>query len=144
MKQSAFTWNGVHDVAVVTEQQYDACTKVTNVSSTSPVTITLTAPGNHYYICTIGTHCQSGQKLEIEVQAANATTPAGSPPSTNTTGSPPPSSTTTNGTTQSAPPPSSASSFAPLGALCATMSLLVFSFLAQGSQSCMSLCYASL
>lgn len=116
--QLTFIWSGTHDVAVVTETDYEGCTKVSNVSSTGPVTITLDTIGDKYFICTIGTHCQSGQKLEIEVKASNTT--AGSPPST-----------PTNGTTPSPPPPpSSATSFAPVASLCATISFLVFSFLA--------------
>lgn len=114
---SVFTWTGTHDVAVVNETEYKGCTMVSNVSSTSPVTITLEKTGDHYFICTIGNHCSRGQKLEIEVKASNTT--AGSPPST-----------PTNGTTPSPPPPSSATSFAPVASLCATFSFLVFSFLA--------------
>ncbi|XP_024026081.1 umecyanin-like [Morus notabilis] len=103
--QLSFNWTaGTHDVAEVNENDYDNCTKVSIVIA-SPVVINLTKPGEHYFICTIGDHCQRGQKLDIEVQAANSTAP-------------PPSGTTT-GTTPSS-----------IGALCATISFLVFSFLA--------------
>ncbi|PON94262.1 Blue (type 1) copper protein, binding site [Trema orientale] len=110
----SFNWTTSHDVANVTEDQYKQCEKVNQlVGSNSPVLVTLTA-GTHYFICTVGTHCQSGQKLKVEVASSNATTP-GSPPSTL---SPPPP-----------PPPSSSPSFAPFGTVSAAISVLAFSFL---------------
>ncbi|KAI3724970.1 hypothetical protein L1987_64739 [Smallanthus sonchifolius] len=85
-----------HDVAEVREEAYGPCTTANPISTnnTGPAILTLTRPGNHYYICTFGTHCQAGQKLTITV-AESSTTPA------------PPGSTTP----PSPPAPSSASSF---------------------------------
>ncbi|KAG6789001.1 hypothetical protein POTOM_005081 [Populus tomentosa] len=61
-----------------------------DVISTGPVNITLDSTGEHYYICTIGRHCQSGQKLAIIVSSR---TTGASPPST--APPPPPSPTAT-------------------------------------------------
>ncbi|KAI3670908.1 hypothetical protein L1987_87552 [Smallanthus sonchifolius] len=108
-----------HDVAEVREEAYGPCTIANPISinNTGPATLTLTRPGNHYYICTFGTHCRAGQKLTISVaESSTAPPPAGSttpPPAGSTT--PPPAGSTTPppaGTTPPAPPaPSSASSF---------------------------------
>ncbi|KAH7865424.1 hypothetical protein Vadar_006497 [Vaccinium darrowii] len=80
-----------HDVLQETKDSYDACTSTNPIGSsitTSPANITLTSAGEHYYICTYGRHCQSGQKLTITVSASSTPT-ATSPPST--TNPPPPS-----------------------------------------------------
>ncbi|KAI3495955.1 hypothetical protein L1887_38303 [Cichorium endivia] len=91
---------GAHDVAEVTQAAYGPCTVANPITTimTGPATVMLTAPGNHYYICTFGTHCQIGQKLTINVAAATSTPPsASSPAPTGSTMPPPP------------PPPSAAS-----------------------------------
>ncbi|KAG6792409.1 hypothetical protein D5086_001746 [Populus alba] len=87
-----FTTNN-HDVLRVQKESFDACTSsysIGDVISTGPVNITLDSTGEHYYICTIGGHCQSGQKLAITVSSR---TTGASPPST--TPPPPPSPTAT-------------------------------------------------
>uniref|UniRef100_A0A803Q9Q4 Phytocyanin domain-containing protein n=1 Tax=Cannabis sativa TaxID=3483 RepID=A0A803Q9Q4_CANSA len=65
----AFNWSGVHNVAQVsTEADYDNCNTAAArvLSSTSPFEFTLNTTGDHYFLCTVGTHCRSGQKLKLE------------------------------------------------------------------------------
>ncbi|KAF4398748.1 hypothetical protein G4B88_028111 [Cannabis sativa] len=125
----AFNWSGVHNVAQVsTEADYDNCNTAAArvLSSTSPFEFTLNTTGDHYFLCTVGTHCRSGQKLKVDVDTST-TTPT-TPATPTTPGSP------TNGTTTSSPttpttstPANSSPSFAPLGALSAAMFALVLS-----------------
>ncbi|XP_011017784.1 PREDICTED: umecyanin-like [Populus euphratica] len=110
-----FTFSaGVHDVATVSESDYDNCNVASqsNVLTSGPATITLNATGNQYYFCTFSNHCTRGQKLAITVAASgtpSTPSPPGTPPTTPST-SPPP------------PPPSSASS-----SLVATFALVFMS-----------------
>ncbi|CAI9285785.1 unnamed protein product [Lactuca saligna] len=92
---------GFHNVAEVSQAAYGPCTAANPISivTTGPARVTLNAPGTHYYICTVGTHCQIGQKLTINVSAMSATpppTPASaapvSPPTDSTILQPPSSS----------------------------------------------------
>ncbi|KAH7866578.1 hypothetical protein Vadar_022232 [Vaccinium darrowii] len=101
-----------HDVLQVTKDSYDACTDTNPIGSaitTGPASVNLTTAGDHYYICTYGRHCQSGQKLTITVSASG--TPGSAPPPPSTTAPPPPPSTPspTSSTTPEAcaPTPSS-------------------------------------
>ncbi|KAA8535117.1 hypothetical protein F0562_030120 [Nyssa sinensis] len=68
--------NGTQDVAVVTKSAYETCdTNATiTVLTTSPVKITLTTAGEHYFTCTYPRHCALGQKLAINVTAATPPT----------------------------------------------------------------------
>ncbi|PIN07269.1 hypothetical protein CDL12_20163 [Handroanthus impetiginosus] len=83
-----------HDVIRVPQASYDACTQdnaIGSIITVGPANITLDSTGNHYYICTFGRHCQSGQKLSITVGSSN--TPGApqanpAPPTTPTTPSP--------------------------------------------------------
>ncbi|KAL6144840.1 hypothetical protein ACLB2K_055530 [Fragaria x ananassa] len=89
-----------HDVVEVPKASFDSCSSTNAIGSTvttGPANVTLASAGEHYYICTVGSHCQSGQKLAITV-SASATSPGTSP-------SAPSPSTTTPGVT--AEPPSS-------------------------------------
>ncbi|KAJ4834440.1 hypothetical protein Tsubulata_007888 [Turnera subulata] len=74
-----------HDVQQVPKASFEACTQSNTIGSmitTGPANITLDSAGEHYYICTIGRHCQFGQKLAITVSS----TPGGViPPSTTPT-----------------------------------------------------------
>ncbi|XP_041006817.1 umecyanin-like [Juglans microcarpa x Juglans regia] len=76
-----FKWNSTHNVLeVMTKAEYDGCTKTNGpIWETSPVVTTVTA-GTRYFICSIGSHCASGQKLAVtSVASANAPpTPPGS------------------------------------------------------------------
>ncbi|KAL8189609.1 hypothetical protein R6Q57_029175 [Mikania cordata] len=92
---------GFHNVAEVPQAAYGPCTIANPISiaTTGPATVQLTTAGTHYYICTVGTHCQIGQKLTINVSAPAAapTTPPAAAPTT-----PPPAAAPTT------PPPAAA------------------------------------
>ncbi|KAL4589791.1 hypothetical protein LXL04_002701 [Taraxacum kok-saghyz] len=97
---------GFHNVAEVSQAAYGPCTTANPISivTTGPVRLTLNAPGTHYYVCTVGTHCQIGQKLTINVSAASATPPPALAP---TTPAPliPPTATPTPTPSTTTPPP---------------------------------------
>ncbi|XP_059459176.1 mavicyanin-like [Corylus avellana] len=107
---------GEHNVVQVPKESFDSCTSANPIGNTitaGPANITLSDAGNHYYICTIGQHCQLGQKLAITVSGTpgGAPTPT-SPPSTQTpptTPSPksgtPPADCTPTPTSSPAPSP---------------------------------------
>lgn len=79
-----------HDVQQVPKASFDACTSdnaIGNLILTGPANITLSSAGEQYYICTVGRHCQGGQKLAISVSG----TPGTANPPTGTTTTPPPS-----------------------------------------------------
>ncbi|XP_075651662.1 umecyanin-like [Castanea sativa] len=85
---------GAHDVATVTQTNYDACSIANTISlvTAGPYSYTINSTGTHYFICTFsnGGHCNSGQKLAISVgNSTNATSP-GSPPTTVSSSPPPP------------------------------------------------------
>ncbi|XP_077247538.1 mavicyanin-like [Tasmannia lanceolata] len=73
---------GSHNVAQVSETDYNACTGTNPISTTTtgPANIVLSSTGNHYYICTITGHCQAGQKVTINVVSSDANSPLSSPP----------------------------------------------------------------
>ncbi|XWS20432.1 hypothetical protein CRYUN_Cryun31cG0100600 [Craigia yunnanensis] len=86
-----FTTNE-HDVLQVPKASFDACSDdnpIGNKLTNGPANVTLNSTGEHYYICTIGQHCQLGQKLAIAVSATSGSPlPAPSPTTTPTTPSP--------------------------------------------------------
>ncbi|XP_058226722.1 cucumber peeling cupredoxin-like [Rhododendron vialii] len=93
-----------HDVLQVTKDSYDACTDtnpIGNPITTGPANITLTSAGDHYYICTYGRHCASGQKLTITVSATG--TPGAAPPPSTTAAPPPPPPSTPSPTSSTTP-----------------------------------------
>ncbi|KAK4604453.1 hypothetical protein RGQ29_012807 [Quercus rubra] len=97
--------NGTHTVAIVSEAEYNACTKVSSVFQVQPCCpfgYTPESTGTKYIICTVSNHCEQGQKFSFTVES-----PAGSP-------------------TES--PSNSASSLA-VGALYAVLTTTVISFL---------------
>ncbi|TXG69348.1 hypothetical protein EZV62_004283 [Acer yangbiense] len=76
-----------HDVQQVPKASYDACTSSNPIGAlitTGPANVTLDSAGDHYYICTIGRHCQFGQKLSISVSATPGASPSPTPPTTTT------------------------------------------------------------
>ncbi|XP_057503984.1 cucumber peeling cupredoxin-like [Actinidia eriantha] len=89
-----------HDVVQVPKASFDTCSddnKIGNPITTGPANVTLTSAGDCYYICSFGTHCQSGQKLATIVSATPGATapPTPTTPSTPTTpATPPPTSST--------------------------------------------------
>ncbi|XP_031388529.1 mavicyanin-like [Punica granatum] len=82
-----------HDVLEVPRASFDSCSSANPIGSvitTGPANITLSAAGEHYYICTFSQHCSLGQKLSITVSSPGAspsprTAPAPIPPPTNDT-----------------------------------------------------------
>ncbi|CAH9125002.1 unnamed protein product [Cuscuta epithymum] len=81
-----FNFTNIHNVAEVNKASFTSCSSSNSTPTTvSPYRKTLTAPGEHFYICTVGTHCSLGQKLAINVTAAGTPSsvpaPAGTPPS---------------------------------------------------------------
>ncbi|KAL5547803.1 hypothetical protein UlMin_003034 [Ulmus minor] len=81
--QLFFNWNGSHNVADVSEREYENCKQNEFSVVASPVFIKLTSAytGNQYFICTVGNHCQRGQKLAINVSNSNSSTPGSASPS---------------------------------------------------------------
>lgn len=73
---------GAHDVAEVTRDSFDSCNTANPISLTTngPANITLSAAGEHYYICAVTGHCAGGQKLAINVSAANPPPRQATPP----------------------------------------------------------------
>uniref|UniRef100_A0A803P044 glucan endo-1,3-beta-D-glucosidase n=1 Tax=Cannabis sativa TaxID=3483 RepID=A0A803P044_CANSA len=91
--------NGRHDVVEVPKASYEGCSAsnaIGNTFTTSPTNFSLTQ-GHHYYICTFGDHCQSGQKLAIQVLSSQEPSHPPSPSNANvpstpgSSSSPPPS-----------------------------------------------------
>ncbi|KAF5466755.1 hypothetical protein F2P56_016655 [Juglans regia] len=138
-----------HDVLQVPKESYDSCSSsnpIGDTITTGPVNITLSTAGTHYYICTIGRHCQSGQKLAVTVSGSSSAVPptTSTPPATptpSTTPSPtsgtpadcaptpassPPTGQTSTPGTMSPPDSSSSSVFASLfiSLLCIAMGFL--------------------
>nr|XP_027102908.1 uclacyanin-3-like [Coffea arabica] len=113
---------GAHDVAVVTSKSAnDSCntSAIETTMNTGPTRITLTTPGQHFYICTFPRHCLLGQKLAINVTGTAATpspTPAPTRPPSGPASAPVPSSiSATPPSSSSTPPPSSSPSTSPSG-----------------------------
>ncbi|KAF8412149.1 hypothetical protein HHK36_000105 [Tetracentron sinense] len=63
---------GVHNVLQVNEKDFNACTQkeVIDMLYSGPTIMNLTEPGDYYYYCGVGTHCEAGQKLAITVTTA--------------------------------------------------------------------------
>uniref|UniRef100_A0A7N0UIF8 Phytocyanin domain-containing protein n=1 Tax=Kalanchoe fedtschenkoi TaxID=63787 RepID=A0A7N0UIF8_KALFE len=115
---------GRHDVAEVTKTEYGSCSSSNPISkqTTGPARITLTAPGEHFYICTFNGHCSLGQKLAINVTGAGSPAPTSGalPPSTPNLNSPSPA-----GSTPSENPGNFASSTSVSGLSVAILSIIV-------------------
>ncbi|KAJ7956720.1 Blue copper protein [Quillaja saponaria] len=80
-----FNWTGTHTVGDLSKADYDNCTteigKVSGPVFTSNLnqtvfTVTLNQTGPRYFLCTVSTHCSSGQKFSINVESLNSDTPA--------------------------------------------------------------------
>ncbi|KAI9110268.1 hypothetical protein K1719_018710 [Acacia pycnantha] len=101
-----FTTNE-HDVVEVPKESYDSCSesnKIGNKIVIGPYNHTLNTTGNHYFICSIGQHCNRGQKLTVNVISGSSTAPSNAP-SPSSSSSPSPSSSSNP---QPPPPPGSA------------------------------------
>ncbi|PKI79590.1 hypothetical protein CRG98_000065 [Punica granatum] len=72
-----FVWNGTHNVAFVTKEEYDNCTQIISVFSGGEAfqyKLPSNASGMYYFICTIDSHCAGGQKLAINVTSSETPT----------------------------------------------------------------------
>ncbi|XP_030464872.1 blue copper protein-like [Syzygium oleosum] len=80
--------NGAHDVAEVTESDFNSCNgaNTLSISTVPPGRITLATAGQHFFICTVPGHCLSGQQVAINVTAAS---PSGTPPPSSPAAPPP-------------------------------------------------------
>lgn len=79
-----FTYSSVHSVMEVSKSDYDSCQTSNALQSFSNgnTQITLSKPGNMYFICGTPGHCAGGMKLAVNVKAAAAASggsPAASP-----------------------------------------------------------------
>lgn len=72
---AVFSWNGTHDVAEVSKADYDNCTKtntIGTVQSVSPYNVVLNSNVSRYFICTVSTHCELGQKVTLSISGASS------------------------------------------------------------------------
>ncbi|KAB5526845.1 hypothetical protein DKX38_020692 [Salix brachista] len=109
-----FNYGFSHSVAEVSKGDYDTCS-TSNLGKTytgGSSTITLSAAGPMYFICSTAGHCGNGMKLAITVVAASGTPSTPTTPATpsdggSTTPSTPSgsSSPTTPSTSATSPPP---------------------------------------
>ena len=110
---------GAHDVAEVTKAAFTACNGTNPISheTEGPADIDLETAGEHYFICTVGSHCSLGQKLAINVTTNSSTSPTTPPSSSTTPTSPSPSGGPSQSPSGSTTPPSpgSAPSFSVAG-----------------------------
>ena len=80
-----FTWGGTHNVyESASKSDFDSCaksggTEVGAQASGGSYSKVFDTPGTFYYICTVGSHCNSGQKMAITVTEGVATSPPPSP-----------------------------------------------------------------
>ncbi|TYH16674.1 hypothetical protein ES288_A05G134500v1 [Gossypium darwinii] len=85
-----FTTNE-HDVLQVPKASFDECSDdnpIGNMLINGPANVTLNSTGEQYYICTIGRHCELGQRLAITVSAPSSSPLPAPSPTTPTTPSP--------------------------------------------------------
>lgn len=65
-----FNWTGTHNVGEVSKEDYDNCTTVhlvDEIQQISPATFTLDSNGSRFFICTVDSHCERGQKVTINI-----------------------------------------------------------------------------
>ncbi|ERM93586.1 mavicyanin [Amborella trichopoda] len=69
---------GQHNVVKVDGSGFKKCQEEPNngTLTSGADKITLATPGNKWYICSVGYHCESGQKLKITVYESMAPSPA--------------------------------------------------------------------
>ncbi|XP_027906683.1 uclacyanin-3-like [Vigna unguiculata] len=98
-----FKYDSSHEVDEVNENGYSSCSSSNLIKNHNDGNskIALSSTGNRYFICPRPGHCAGGMKLQINVVAANSTTP-----STPSTPSSPPSESGSPSTTNTTSPPS--------------------------------------
>lgn len=91
--QVRFHWTGYHDVyEVFSQSSFDSCslsggTRVAEQSIDGEYIMTSTIPGTRYFVCSVGHHCNSLQKIKIRTintQSPPPPSPQSSPPHTST------------------------------------------------------------
>jgi len=68
-----FDWSSSHNVQQMADSaKFTGCdfAGATMLGDTSPVTSDALTVGTHYYACSVGSHCASGQKLAVTVNSA--------------------------------------------------------------------------
>ncbi|XP_078431407.1 uncharacterized protein LOC144703170 [Wolffia australiana] len=68
----------LQNVIEVSKKDFEDCTQkeVIDMHYKGPTVLEITKPGPHYYYCGVGTHCEDGQKLSIDVSAKPVPDPA--------------------------------------------------------------------
>ncbi|XP_020238811.1 cucumber peeling cupredoxin [Cajanus cajan] len=69
-----FNWTGNHTVRIDSEATYyDNCnTSEIGIQFRSSFRYTIVGAGHHYFVCTVGNHCERGQKFSINVESPPA------------------------------------------------------------------------
>ncbi|KAK0599750.1 hypothetical protein LWI29_008234 [Acer saccharum] len=98
-----FNWTGTHTATEVRKEYYGNCTKSGTDFITPGLIINFKTNATRYFLCSIGTHCEQGQKVKFVIGDG--------------------------GISDTTPEPGSASSLV-AGALSLLLSTLVFQFLA--------------
>ncbi|EFJ15583.1 hypothetical protein SELMODRAFT_117792, partial [Selaginella moellendorffii] len=65
-----FPYTSIHDVREVSQADYDSCdgsNAVTTYATASPIRVTLSRPGAHWFLCGIPGHCAAGMRVPINV-----------------------------------------------------------------------------
>ncbi|GAV82493.1 Cu_bind_like domain-containing protein [Cephalotus follicularis] len=62
-----FNWNGTHTATQVPKPYYDNCTKSGLVLASSGLGVTFNANDTLYFLCSVDTHCELGQKVTLVV-----------------------------------------------------------------------------
>ncbi|KAJ4977356.1 hypothetical protein NE237_002462 [Protea cynaroides] len=77
-----FTYSTPHNVAEVTNADYESCqtSNVLQLYSSGNTRITLTSPGKRNFICAYLDHCSLGMKLQVDTLATSPPTPISVPP----------------------------------------------------------------
>ncbi|KAF8380596.1 hypothetical protein HHK36_028084 [Tetracentron sinense] len=76
-----FLYSSAHSVSEVTKDDFKGCNVANTLgtSSNSNTTISLSTPGQRYFVCGNKLHCLGGMKLQVDVNADTATSPASAP-----------------------------------------------------------------
>lgn len=78
---TAFQYSSSNSVSQVTKESFDVCntTKVIKTYTGGNTTVTLTKPGDWYFVSGSKLYCLGGMKLVAEVENNQAYEPAGAP-----------------------------------------------------------------
>lgn len=127
-----FQYSSSHSVSEVTRKSFNSC-NTTNIldafSNNGNTTVTLTKPGERYFVCGNKLHCLGGMKLQVTVESNQDNAPAGAP--LPTTGAPLPPTGSDQDLSKNDNVPRTSSSFSHIGGtntfvIACLMSLVVF------------------